>query len=120
MSRGVVIYIRTSSETLGESSSPVEQESDCRRLAEEKGLQIVHIYRDVEKYQVRNRLVEPSGSRSDRPALQSILKAAARDKFDVVITWREDKLYHGIRAILASETFRWSFTPRFGGEIAIT
>jgi len=72
MSRRAVIYIRTSSESQGANSSPLEQETDCRRLAEEKGLQVVHIYRDVEKYRVGNRLVEPSGSRSDRPGLQSM------------------------------------------------
>lgn len=61
---------------------------------------MVHVYKDVEKYRVGNRLVEPSGSRSDRPALQSMLKDAARDKFDVILAWREDGLYRGIRAML--------------------
>ncbi|HRJ58632.1 MAG TPA: recombinase family protein, partial [Anaerolineales bacterium] len=100
MSRRAAIYIRTSSETQGEKSSPLEQEADCRHLAHEKGLQVVHIYRDVEKYRVGNRLVEPSGSRSDRPALQSMLKGATRDEFDVILAWREDRLYRGIRAML--------------------
>ncbi len=36
------IYICTSSETQGESSSPIEQEADCRRLAQEKERNIVH------------------------------------------------------------------------------
>ena len=71
MSRRAVIYIRTSSETQREKSSPLEQETDCRRLVEEKGLQVVHIYRDVEKYRVGNRLVEPSGSRSDRQSVRN-------------------------------------------------
>ena len=35
MTRRAVIYIRTSSETQGEKSSPIEQEADCRRLAQE-------------------------------------------------------------------------------------
>ena len=100
MIRRVAIYIRTSSETQGEKSSPLEQEADCLHLAHEKGLQVVRIYRDVEKYRVGNRLVEPSGSRSDRPALQSMLKAATRDTFDVILAWREDRLYRGIRAML--------------------
>ena len=100
MSRRAVIYIRTSSETQGANSSPVEQEADCRRLAEEKGWDVVHVYRDVEKYRVGSKLVEPSGSRSDRPALQAMLKDASRDKFDVILAWREDRLYRGIRAML--------------------
>jgi hypothetical protein len=36
----------------GKKSSPIEQEADCRRLAIEKGLQVVRVYRDVEKYRV--------------------------------------------------------------------
>lgn len=100
MIRRVVIYIRTSSETQGEKSSPAEQEADCRRLANEKGLTVVRVYRDVEKYRVGNKLVEPSGSRSDRPALQAMLNDLTRDEFDVILAWREDRLYRGIRAML--------------------
>lgn len=95
-----VIYIRTSSETQGEKSSPSEQEGDCRTLAQEKGLQVVRVYRDVEKYRMGNRLIEPSGSRSDRPGLLAMLKDASRDEFDVILAWREDRLYRGIRAML--------------------
>lgn len=61
MSRRAAIYIRTSSEKQGEKFSPLEQEADCRRLAQEKGLDVVHVFRDVEKYRVGNKLVEPSG-----------------------------------------------------------
>jgi site-specific DNA recombinase len=100
MSRRAVIYIRTSSESQGVNSSLLEQETDCRRLAEEKRLQVVHIYRDVEKYRRGNKLVEPSGSRSDRPGLLAMLKDAARDEFDVILAWREDRLYRGLRSML--------------------
>lgn len=71
MSRRAVIYIRTSSETQGGKSSTGEQESDCQTLAKQKGLEVVRIYRDVEKYRVGNRLVEPSGSRSDRQSVRN-------------------------------------------------
>ena len=100
MSRRAVIYIRTSSETQGGKSSPSEQEGDCQILAKEKGLQVVRVYCDVEKYRVGNKLVEPSGSRSDRLGLLEMLKDATRDEFDVILAWREDRLYHGIRAML--------------------
>lgn len=79
MSRRAVIYIRTSSGTQGEKTSPVEQEAGCR-LAEEKGLDVVRMYRDVQKYRVGNRLVEPSGARSDRPGL------LAKENFDLTVT----------------------------------
>lgn len=100
MSDRAVVYIRTSSETQGGKSSPSEQEGDCQTLAQEKRLQIVRVYRDVEKYRVGNKLIEPSGSRSDRPALQAMLNDAARDKFDVILAWREDRLYRGLRSML--------------------
>lgn len=89
-----VIYIRTSSEAQSENSSPVEQETDCRRLAHEKRLS------DVEKYRVGNKLVEPSGSRSNRPGLLAMLKDADRDEYDVILVWREDRLYRGLRSML--------------------
>ena len=126
MSRRTVIYIRTSSESQGANSSPIEQEADCRRLAEEKGLQVVRVYRDVEKYRMGNKLVEPSGSRSDRSGLLAMPKDAARDEFDVILAWREDKLYRGLRSmltvletvqdyrieiLLAKEKFDSKFTP---------
>lgn len=100
MFRRAVIYIRTSSETQGENSSPPEQEADCRTLAHEKGFQVVCVYSDVEKYRVGSKLVEPSGSRSDRPGLLAMLKDAARDEFDVILAWREDRLYRGLRSML--------------------
>ena len=95
-----IIYVRTSSETQGDKSSPVEQEADCRRLAEEKGLDVVRVYRDTEKYRVGNKLVEPSGSRSDRPGLLAMLNDASKDEFDVILAWREDRLYRGLRSML--------------------
>ena len=100
MNNRAVIYIRTSSEHQGEKSSPAEQESDCRKLAEEQGLEVVGVYRDVEKYRSRNKLVEPSGTRYDRPGLVNMLKDAANGKFDVILAWKEDRLYRGMRAML--------------------
>jgi site-specific DNA recombinase len=100
VSHKAVIYIRTSSESQAEKSSPAEQETDCRRLAAEKGLTVVRVYRDIEKYRAKNKLVEPSGSRSDRPGLLNMLKDASRGEFDVILAWREDRLYRGMRSML--------------------
>lgn len=94
------IYIRTSSEHQGAKASPDEQESDCRKLAEEQGLEIVKVYRDTERYRVKNKLVDPSGTRSDRPGLVAMLEDAASGGFDVILAWREDRLYRGLRAML--------------------
>lgn len=100
MNNRAVIYVRTSSEHQGEKSSPAEQEADCRQLAAEKGLMVVDVYRDIEKYRVKTKLVEPSGTRSDRPGLLAMLDDASRDGFDIIIAWREDRLYRGMRSML--------------------
>jgi DNA invertase Pin-like site-specific DNA recombinase len=100
MSSKAVIYIRTSSEKQGEKSSPAEQEADCRRLAEEKGLTVVRVYKDIERYRIKNKLVEPSGTRCDRPSLLEMLKDAANGEFNVILAWREDRIYRGLRSML--------------------
>ena len=69
MPRKAAIYIRTSSESQRERASPREQEADCRSLAQEKELTVVRVYREIEKYRVKNKLVEPSGLRSDSPEI---------------------------------------------------
>ncbi len=100
MQRKAVIYIRTSSEAQGEGASPTEQENDCQLLAKENGLIVVRVYRDIEKYRVKNKLVEPSGLRSDRPGLLAMLQDASRRGFDVIVAWCEDRLYRGLRSML--------------------
>lgn len=100
VNRFAAIYVRTSSEHQGEKASPDEQEADCRTLAEQNGLIVFKVYRDTEKYRVKGRLVEPSGTRADRPQLQELFKDAAAGQFGYVVAWREDRLYRGMRAML--------------------
>lgn len=100
MNRRAAIYIRTSSEHQGEKASPEEQEADCRALAAENGLEVVHVYRDIKRYRVKRRMVDPSGTRSDRPGLVAMLRDARAGKFEVILAWREDRLYRGMRAML--------------------
>ncbi len=100
MEKNAAIYVRTSSEHQGLKSSPEEQERDCRQLAADHGLSVVGVYRDVEKYRSKRRLVEPSGTRVDRPGLQAMLADAAAGRFDAVLAWKEDRLYRGLRAML--------------------
>ena len=100
VARLAAIYVRTSSEHQAEKASPDEQEADCRKLATEQGLTVVAVYRDIEKYRVKRRLVEPSGTRADRPGLVAILNDAAAGQFDTILAWREDRLYRGMRAML--------------------
>jgi site-specific DNA recombinase len=100
MSKRAVVYIRTSSEHQGAKASPDEQEADCRKLAEDNGLTVEKVYRDLERYRVKNRMVDPSGTRSDRPGLVAMLEDAKAGCFDVILAWREDRLYRGLRAML--------------------
>ena len=95
MHQKAAIYIRTSSEAQGEKASLVEQEADCGFLAKGNELTVVHVYRDIEKYRVKDKLVEPSGSRADRPGLLAMLKDASKSDFDVILAWREGRLYRG-------------------------
>ncbi len=94
------IYVRTSSEQQGQKASPQEQEKDCRAYCTDRGYRVVKVYCDIERYRVGNKLVEPSGTRSDRPGFRQILADGAAGLFDVIVAWREDRLYRGLRPML--------------------
>jgi DNA invertase Pin-like site-specific DNA recombinase len=105
------IYVRVSSEkqakTKGgdgqeaeEKESPQAQERDCRALAERQGYVVAKVYRDTEKYRVGKKMVEPSGTRADRPGLRAMLADARRGDFEVILAWREDRLYRSYRPML--------------------
>ena len=100
MGQLAAIYVRTSSEAQAEKASPEEQERDCRQLADERGLEVVAVFRDVTKYRVGGKLVEPSGTRADRPGLRAMMAAAGRGEFDTILAWKEDRLYRGLRPLL--------------------
>jgi site-specific DNA recombinase len=100
VTKRAVIYIRTSTERQSEKVSPREQEHACHGLAEERGYTVVNVYRDTERYRVRGKLVEPSGSRADRPALRQMTIDGKEQLFDVILAWKEDRLYRGFRPML--------------------
>ncbi len=56
---------------------------------QEQGLTILNVYKDIERYRVKNKLVDPSGTRSDRPGLLAMLRDAAQGDFGVILAWRE-------------------------------
>ncbi len=91
-----VIYVRVSSEKQAEKASPETQEADCRAHCERQGYTVVGVYRDIEKYRVGGKVVEPSGTRSDRPRFLRMLQDADAGYFDVLVAWREDRLYRGV------------------------
>jgi DNA invertase Pin-like site-specific DNA recombinase len=95
-----VIYVRVSTEKQADKVSPEAQEADCRALAERQGYVIVAVYRDIEKYRVGGKLVEPSGTRADRPQLRAMLADARAGLFDVMLAWKSDRLYRSYRPML--------------------
>lgn len=100
MTKRAAIYVRVSTELQADKASPVEQEKDCRALCERQGYAVVEVYRDTERYRVGKRLVEPSGTRADRPQFRRLLADAAAGAFDVIVAWKEDRLYRSYRAML--------------------
>ncbi len=98
--RNAGIYIRTSSEHQAGKASPDEQERDCRTLAEQLGLTVTAVYRDTERYRVKGRMVDPSGTRVDRPGLLAMLEDSAAGRINTLLAWKEDRLYRGLRAML--------------------
>jgi DNA invertase Pin-like site-specific DNA recombinase len=83
--RRAVLYSRVS--TLDQD--PMTQVLDLRRLAEQRGFQIVHEYAD-----------RISGAKAKRPALDQLLAAAHRREFDVVLVWAADRLARSVRHFL--------------------
>jgi len=76
------------------------QLSDCEKYCLNKGYLVVAQYVDKEKYRSKKALVNPSGARKDRPAYTKMIKAAKNDEFQVIVAWKEDRLYRGMYAAL--------------------
>lgn len=100
MPRRAAIYVRVSSERQADRVSPAAQEADALAYCERGGYTVVDVYRDIEKYRVGGRMVEPSGTRADRPQLRRMLADAGAERFDVMIAWREDRLYRSYRPMM--------------------
>lgn len=98
MAKRAVIYARVSSERqAGEDKVSIqEQVATCEKLCHECGYTVVSSYVDDKRYRVSGKMVEPSGTRKDRPQFQAMLKAAANGEFDVIVEWKEDRLARGI------------------------
>lgn len=102
MTKRAAIYARVSSERqANEDRVSIEvQLADCEAYCRERGYAVVARYVDKDKYRSKGKLVQPSGQRKDRPGYQAMLKAAREGGFDVVVAWKEDRLYRGMYAAL--------------------
>jgi len=101
--RKAVIYARTSTEQQAEDDkvSISEQLSQCRELCGKLKLEVVGEYVDKENYRgERGKVVSPSGARKNRPAYRRLIKDFLDAKAEVVVAWKEDRLYRGIYALV--------------------
>jgi DNA invertase Pin-like site-specific DNA recombinase len=80
-----VLYTRVSTC----DQNPETQALDLRRLAEQRGFEIVYEYTD-----------RISGAKAKRPALDQMMAAAHRREFDVVLVWATDRLARSVRHFL--------------------
>ena len=85
MEKRAVLYSRVSTP----DQNPLTQLLDLRRLAEQRGFEVVHEYAD-----------KISGAKAKRPALDQMLAAAHRREFDVVLVWATDRLARSVRHFL--------------------
>jgi DNA invertase Pin-like site-specific DNA recombinase len=88
----VAIYTRVS--TLDQSDEG--QKHDLMEYAKNRGWKVAHIYSD-----------RVSGTKTSRPALDEMLIAAKRRKFDRLLVWRVDRLGRSVSHLLVVlETLR--------------
>ena len=76
------------------------QISDCEEYCRKRGYIVVQVYIEKDKYHYKGKLVNPSGARKDRPQYQKMIRAALNHEFEVIIAWKEDRLYRGMYAAL--------------------
>jgi DNA invertase Pin-like site-specific DNA recombinase len=82
----VALYLRVST-----AQQTVEnQRLELEKYAGRQDWSIVKVYEDS----------GISGSRSDRPALQSMLKDAAKGKFSILVVWKIDRLARSVADLL--------------------
>lgn len=82
-------YLRVSKEEQAaqDRASLPTQEADIRRYCEGKGYDLVEIYCDPGY----------SGSSRNRPRFRELCQDAEREKFDLIVVWRGDRLARGLR-----------------------
>jgi DNA invertase Pin-like site-specific DNA recombinase len=85
MTKRAAIYTRVSTA----DQHPETQLYDVRQLAAQRGLEIVHEYRDV-----------ICGAKSKRPGLDQLMADARRHRFDVVLVAAFDRVARSVRHFL--------------------
>ena len=101
------IYIRVSSEAQAEGASLSEQKRQCQEYAENKGYEIAYHFKDV----------APGTQLNKRPEFKRMLQEA--ENFDILIAWREDRLYRGFLNSGFIEVMRLVEAKKINIELAI-
>ncbi|MFZ1040518.1 MAG: recombinase family protein [Anaerolineales bacterium] len=94
MKNRAAIYVRVSrAYKEGDERVTIAQLADCEAYCQEHGYSIIARYIDKDKYRVKGTLRNPSGANKDRPSYIAMLNAAQTDEFDIIVAWKEDRLY---------------------------
>lgn len=100
MSKNAAIYVRASAAEKGDAISAEDQESLCKSLILQNEDMLVGVYRDVRRYRIGTRLVDPLAHRIDRPGYQEMLDDLRNGVFESIYVWRDDRLYGGIESTI--------------------
>jgi DNA invertase Pin-like site-specific DNA recombinase len=98
MPKPPIIYCRVSSAGQGDDDkvSIPEQLTTCRKIAAANSLPKPVELIDKDKYKSDSgRVVQPSGTRDDRPAFKKMLAMLKSGEADTVIAWAQDRLARG-------------------------
>jgi len=100
-----IIYARVSdpaSQATEDDVSIETQINDCHALARTLGIAVIGVCVDDKRYRnAHGLMVDPSGTRTDRPAWREMLARVERGEANVIIAWKEDRLLRGVRAAVA-------------------
>jgi len=90
MTKRAAIYVRVSTD----KQTIENQLRELHRVAERRGWEIVHEYRDAG--------ISGAKRREERPGLDEMLKDAQRRRFDVVMVWAIDRLGRSLIDLLGT------------------
>lgn len=90
--------VSTSDQASEEKCSLDVQLSDGRALCHERGYTVAAEFVDASPYRSDGRLVQPSGTRTDRPDFRAMLEFVRGGRAGVIVAWREDRLYRSLKA----------------------
>ncbi len=86
----VALYIRVSTSQQTTENQRIELE----RVAQSRGWQVIEVYSDEG--------ISGSKGRSERPALNALLKDAVRGKFDLLAVWSIDRLGRSLQHLVST------------------